>query len=86
MVYSGLTQDVEPLVKLDPLLEAVAAVPWIPEGAEEGPGDAAQRVAFIQTQVIDDLEGQGEELSDLGANKGSKRSFFTPLGAKPTQR
>lgn len=56
----------EPLAKLDPLLEAVAAVPWIKDGAAEGSGDEGHRLTFIQTQVLDDLEGQGEFYNTKG--------------------
>lgn len=41
--------------KLEPLLAALAAVPWIDHGAEDG-----QRVPFIKTTVLDQVEGMGE--------------------------
>lgn len=40
--------------KLEPLLAALAAVPWIDPGAEDG-----QRVPFIKTTVLDQVEGMG---------------------------
>ena len=40
--------------KLEPLLAALAAVPWIDPGAEDG-----QRVPFIKTTVLDEVEGMG---------------------------
>ena len=41
--------------KLEPLLAALAAVPWIDPGAEDG-----QRVPYIKTAVLDEVEGMGE--------------------------
>ena len=40
--------------KLEPLLAALAAVPWIDPDAEDG-----QRVPFIKTTVLDEVEGMG---------------------------
>ena len=40
--------------KLEPLLAALAAVPWIHPDAEDG-----QRVPFITTTVLDEVEGMG---------------------------
>ena len=43
------------LKQLDPLLAALAAVPWHEAGSEE-----EQRAAdFLKTQGVDELEGQG---------------------------
>lgn len=42
------------ITKLEPLLAALAAVPWIDPGAEEG-----RRVPFIKTTVLDQVEGMG---------------------------
>ena len=43
--------------KLEPLLAALAAVPWIDPGADDG-----QRVPYIKTTVLDQVEGMGEPL------------------------
>ena len=43
--------------KLEPLLAALAAVPWIDPSAENG-----QPVPFIKTSVLDEVEGMGEHL------------------------
>lgn len=43
------------LQKLDPLLAALAAVPWIDPDAEDG-----QRVPYIKSIVLDQVEGLGE--------------------------
>ncbi|KAL3148814.1 hypothetical protein ABBQ32_001697 [Trebouxia sp. C0010 RCD-2024] len=40
--------------KLEPLLAALAAVPWIDPDAEDG-----HRVPFIKTTVLDEVEGMG---------------------------
>ncbi len=44
--------------RLEPLLAALAAVPWIDSGAEDG-----QRVPYIKTTVLDEVEGMGESCS-----------------------
>ena len=41
---------------MDPLLAALAAVPWIDPDAEDG-----QRVPFIKSTVLDQVEGMGEQ-------------------------
>ena len=41
--------------RLEPLLAALAAVPWIDSGAEDG-----QRVPFIKSTVLDEVEGMGK--------------------------
>ena len=41
--------------RLEPLLAALAAVPWIDPGADDG-----QRVPYIKTTVLDEIEGMGE--------------------------
>lgn len=41
--------------KLEPLLAALAAVPWIDPSAEDG-----QRVPYIKNTVLDQVEGMGE--------------------------
>lgn len=46
------------LQKLDPLLAALAAVPWIDPNAEDG-----QRVPFIKSTVLDQVEGMGKQFA-----------------------
>lgn len=43
------------VLKLQPLLAALAAVPWIDPAAENG-----RRVPFIKSTVLDEVEGMGE--------------------------
>ncbi|DBA74212.1 TPA: hypothetical protein ACH3X1_011005 [Trebouxia sp. C0004] len=76
--------------KLEPLLAALAAVPWIDPGAEDG-----QRVPYIKTAVLDEVEGMGwdirggvtrlwageRDLTDILASKdpGSKIALETVI-------
>lgn len=53
-LYAVLSQA--ELQKLDPLLAALAAVPWIDPEAEDG-----QRVPFIKSTVLDQVEGMGKQ-------------------------
>ncbi|KAL0022488.1 hypothetical protein WJX79_010730 [Trebouxia sp. C0005] len=87
---AGLAAVKAQIQKLEPLLAALAAVPWIDPGAEDG-----QRVPYIKTAVLDEVEGMGwdirggvtriwagdRDLADILASKdpGSKIALETVI-------